>query len=169
MEDPSLGPFDPGQVQIHDINPGDLNEPGQPQWFGAGGVFWTGRISPSSVSASPGRGDAVLHLDEYHLDDYIDVVNAVVRQPDGTPNIPAVPAMADVHVEWSGTGDTTRLDEPATDNSGPFAGKYQRSTMAVRWSADTDTDYHVRADSTTDADVNVTSAFTCKVRTGVFV
>lgn len=163
-----MGPFDPGQVQIHDINPGDLNTPGAPQWFGAGGIFWTGRISPSSVKARPGRGDADLHLEGYHLEDYIDVVNAVLRNPDGSPVIPAVPAVADVCVEWRGTDDTVHLDEDATPNSGPFAGKYNRSTMAVRWSAETADGYSVSVDSTTDTDVHVTSAFTCKVRSGVF-
>jgi hypothetical protein len=170
MADPSVGPFDTNQVQIHDINPGDLNEPGQPAWFGLGGVFWTGRTSPHSVRVNPGKGDADFGLSNYPLDDYFTAPQAILRQQDGTPNVTTVPARGWVNASWRGTGEKTTVNQAATPNSGPFRGSYHKSVLDVRWTAKTQSGYEVTAHSETDADadVNVTAAFTCRVKTGSF-
>ena len=45
----------PGESeQLHDFNPGDLNEPGLPDLFSAGGVFWTSPVPERAVGIHPG-------------------------------------------------------------------------------------------------------------------
>lgn len=162
-----MGPFDAGQVQIHDINPSDMNTPGEPQWFAAGGLFWTGRVDRDSVEAQ--RGEAEFELDRYPLFDFGDVANAVFRNPDGTPAIPAVPARSDVKVKWKGTGERASTNHAGGDNSEPFRARYERATVDVEWNARVDDGYWINCDSESDDDVHVTSAFMARVRNGVFV
>jgi hypothetical protein len=66
-------------VQIHDFNPGDLNEPGLPNHFPAGGVFWTLPVAEQSVEVQPSRGDARFTLTDIWHSDYFNIVNAFFR------------------------------------------------------------------------------------------
>ncbi|MEO1062557.1 MAG: hypothetical protein AAFZ07_14165 [Actinomycetota bacterium] len=112
FEDPGLGPFDPGQVQIHDFNPADLNDPPEDDWFQQGGVFWTANVPKRSVSVRGGRGDAVFDV-SLDLFDFFDVPNAV-----GRAGPPRERARADVRIEWDGTGERRRL---RNEDAGFFA------------------------------------------------
>jgi hypothetical protein len=50
--------------QLHDFNPDDLNEPGLPDLFSAGGVFWTSSVPERAVGVHSGRGDARFRLQD---------------------------------------------------------------------------------------------------------
>jgi hypothetical protein len=152
-----LGPFDPAQVQIHDVNPGDLNEPGSPNHFPHGGVFWTRAIPAKTVVSHPGRGDARFQWIGFPLLDYFDVVNAVFRTgPD------PVPAMASVDVRWTGTGRRMKV---RNDVQG-FGGQYESASAMVQWSVSNAEGYFFS--TANSSHTNLTSAFTAHVHNGVF-
>jgi hypothetical protein len=62
FEGPSMGSGEP--EQLHDFNPDDLNEPGLPDLFSAGGVFWTSSVPERAVGVHSGRGDARFRLQD---------------------------------------------------------------------------------------------------------
>lgn len=157
MEDPSLGPFDPGQVQIHDFNPGDLNEPDKPNLFSEGGVFWTRSIPKKSLTIQPGKGNASFRLLNFSLFDLIDSTNAVFR----TGPAP-IPATASVDIHWMGTGELRKVRNDAAG----FGGLYANATSTVEWSASNDEGYFFSTANSSETEV--THAFIAHVRSGVF-
>jgi hypothetical protein len=92
FEDPSVGPF--ASPQIHDFNPGDLNEPGQPNYFVNGGVFWTMPVPNTSVTIHPGVGEAHFTFSDLAMFDYFTSANAILR--DGSAPIFDATASVDI-------------------------------------------------------------------------
>lgn len=158
MEDPSLGPFDPAQVQIHDFNPGDLNPEGQPNYFMDGGVFWTRAVPKKSVEIAPGAGDASFVLSDFENLDWLTVVNALFR-PEGFEPIPAT---SSVNIQWTGTGERVSV----SNNDAGFGGQYENATASVQWSASNDEGYSFSTAGSSET--IITHAFTAKIRNGVF-
>lgn len=155
MADPSLGPFDPNQVQIHDVNPGDLNAPGLPNHFPDGGLFWTREIPRT---AQVGRGGNVRYrVNNLDLLDYIDVVNAVFRNgPD------PIPSKAQVNVQWRGTGNHVFVDNDAAG----FNGRYHSTDVNVDFGFRNQDGYFF---STRNSSSRLTtSSFVCEVEVGAF-
>jgi hypothetical protein len=159
FENPSLGPFDPGQVQIHDFNPGDLNEPGLPDWVFAGGVFWTSPVPKRAVRIHPGRGDAHFEVENHPIFDFFTAANAVDRPPEGPPRIPTE---LSVDIAWRGTGERQQVREAT------FGGAYENATGEITWSASHTEGEPYFFDTTGSSAQNVTHAFTAHIRNGVF-
>lgn len=151
--DPSLGPFE--SEQLHDVNPGDLNVPGEPNHFPEGGVFWTRPVPETSIQIH--RGDATFAFSELSMPDWIDVVNAIFR----TGPEP-IPGTASVDIGWTGTGERLRVRNDAAG----FGGTYENATATVEWSVANDEGYFFS--TANSSDVTVTHAFTAHVRNGVF-
>jgi hypothetical protein len=145
-------------VQIHDFNPGDLNEPGQPNYFLNGGVFWTLPIPKTSVRIRPGRGDAHFGLSDVLLFDYLNVVNALFRPPGFDP----LDAMASVDIHWTGTGERLQVNNDAAG----FGGQYENASATIEWSAANDAGYFFS--TANSSETNITHAFTAHVRSGTF-
>jgi hypothetical protein len=144
-------------VQLHDFNPGDLNEPGLPNYFMNGGVFWTRPVPQTSVTIHPGRGNAHFTLVDFSLLDYFTAVNAILRTgPD------PIDATASVDVQWTGTGERLQVDN---DQAG-FAGQYENASATIEWSASNDAGYFFS--TINSSETTVTHAFTAHVRNGVF-
>lgn len=158
FEDPSLGPFE--STQLHDINPGDLNEPGLPNHWPFGGVFWTRDIPAVAVQTHPGSGNAAMNLTT-ELFDFFELANAVGR----TGPAP-VPATATVDVGWTGTGEKTQVTNEGEGPHSAFSAHYVNATAIVEWSATTAAGYQFSTAGSTD--VTVTHAFTANMRNGVF-
>jgi hypothetical protein len=159
FQNPSLGPFDPGQVQIHDFNPGDLNEPGLPDWVFAGGVFWTSPVPKRAVRIHPGRGDAHFEVENHPIFDFFTAANAVDRPPEGPPRIPT---QLSVDIAWRGTGERQQVREAT------FGGAYENATGEITWSASHTEGEPYFFDTTGSSAQNVTHAFTAHIRNGVF-
>ena len=85
--------------QVHDFNPG----------ISSTGVFWTAPIERGSVKINLGAGSAALHVADLDVEDYGNVVNALM---DGT----SVPATVSFDVSWSGVSERVNLR-----NQGAFA------------------------------------------------
>jgi hypothetical protein len=152
-----LGISAPGQVQIHDFNPGDLNEPGQPNHFSAGGVVWTRPIPNRAVTVRPGRGNAHFTLPDFSLFAYLNIVNAFFRTgPD------PIDATASVDIHWTGTGERLQVDN---DTAG-FGGQYRNADATIEWSVTNAEGYSFS--TANSSETTVTHAFTAHVRSGVF-
>ncbi len=159
-----MGPFDPNQVQIHDVNPGDLNEGGLPNHFPNGGVFWTKTVPTSSINMRPGRGDAHFAVQNTELIEYFDVVNAIFRNG-ATP----IGATGSVDVAWHGNGERIHIENDDVEGSGlGFAGQYEGSDIDISWSITNADGYYFSTDDPDEEQPVITSAFTAHVRTGTF-
>ncbi|PON17592.1 hypothetical protein C2W62_12410 [Candidatus Entotheonella serta] len=155
MQNPSLGPFDPGQVQIHDFNPGDLNEPGRPDHFADGGVFWTTPILPHMLRLKPSRGKTRMRVPRIQLYDFTSFANALFRNgPD------RIPAQANVDVEWRDMGEEQGVHEAT------FSGVYQKATVNVTWAASNEAGVFFSTRGSSEQ--IVTHAFTAVVCNGIF-
>jgi hypothetical protein len=151
-----VGPF--ASPQIHDFNPGDLNEPSQPNYFVNGGVFWTMPIPKSSLTIHPEAGDARFTVSDRAMFDYFTSVNAILRPPGLVP----LDATASIEIHWTGTGECLQVENDQAD----FTGLYEHAGATVEWSASNDAGYFF---STANASaVNITHAFTAHVRNGSF-
>ena len=165
-----MGPFDPAQVQIHDVNPGDLNETGLPNHFPDGGVFWTRTVPTSSISMKPGKGDAEFHVDDLAMTEYFTVVNALFRENAPPPfNVPPIPATGSAHVSWHGTGDRLHLENNDVEGSGQgYAGQYESADCDISWSISNADGYYFSTDDPGEAPPLITHAFTAHVHSGMF-
>jgi hypothetical protein len=152
FENPSLGPFDPGQVQIHDFNPGDL-----PDSVLSGGVFWTSPVPQQAVSIRPGRGDAHFQVENHPIFDFFTAENAVFRT-----GPPPIPSQLSVDIDWRGTGERQQVREST------FGGAYENATGEINWSASHTEGVPYFFDTTDSSERNVTHAFTAHIRNGVF-
>jgi hypothetical protein len=99
---------------VHDFNPG----------ITANGVFWTTPIDRGSVKVNLGNGSASLHVDDLDVEDYHDVVNALL---DG----PSVEASVSFDVNWSGVDERVKIRNRATG----FAGDFIHNKATLQWSA----------------------------------
>jgi hypothetical protein len=151
-----MGPF--ASTQIHDFNRGDLNEPGQPNYFIDGGIFWTMPVAKNSVTMHPGAGDAHFTFSALAMFDYFTSVNAILRPPGLVP----LDATASVDIHWTGTGERLQVDNDAAG----FGGSYERASARVEWSASNAAGYSFS--TANSSEVNVTHAFTAEVRNGIF-
>lgn len=150
-----MGPF--ASTQLHDFNPGDLNVPGEPNYFMDGGLFWTRRVPEKSIAVAPGRGDASFVLSDFSLLDYFNVVNAILRVgPD------PIPATASVDVQWAGTGERVKVRDEAAD----FGGQYENAGATVHWSARNANGYTFSTADSSEAAVS--HALVAQLKTGSF-
>lgn len=157
-----MGPFDPDQTQIHDVNPGDLNDRGKPDHFVEGGLFWTGRIRRPAVRLR-GQGNAEMSLTDYALFDFIDVGGAVGRPPGHTRD----PATASIDAVWTPTGNVRNVRQQRFSGNGRFEGKYWETTVECDWSIENlETGYAFSTEGSSER--TVTSQFSAKIRNGVF-
>jgi hypothetical protein len=152
--DPGLG-FD--SPEIHSFNPGDLNEPGQPNYFVDGGVFWTAPVPKKSVKVKPGRGDAHFSVSDLAMFDYFTGVNSILR--DGSDPIDAT---ASVDIQWTGMGERLQVDN---DTAG-FGGQYENASATIEWSAENAAGYFFS--TVNSSPTTIRHAFTAHVRNGVF-
>jgi hypothetical protein len=145
-------------MQIHSFDPGDLNEPGQPNHFTDGGIFWTGPIPKTSVRLIPGQGGASLTLSDAPLFDFVTGLNTIFRDD----SAPIIDATASLEIHWTGTGEQRCVQN---DPAG-FGGSYEHATATVEWSASNAAGYFFR--TINSSETNVTHAFTANVRNGIF-
>ena len=101
--------------QVHDFNPGIDDDTG---------LFWTAPIDRGSVRVDLTDGSASLHVADLDVEDYHDVVNALL---DG----PSVEATVGFDVSWSGVGERVKVRNPDVD----FGGEYIRNSATLAWSA----------------------------------
>jgi hypothetical protein len=144
-------------VQIHDFNPGDLNEFGRPNHFAADGVFWTLPVPEKPVRVRPGQGDARFTLTEAFHTDYFNILNALFR----TGPLP-LDARASFDIRWTGTREQRQVNN---DTAG-FRAEYTNTTATIDWSAANDAGYVFS--TANSSETNVTHAFTARVQSGVF-
>jgi hypothetical protein len=100
--------------QIHDFNPG----------IAPSGLFWTIRIPNDSVEIDLDEAEASMDLSDLEIEDYHDIVNALLRGP-------SVPADASFHVRWSGVKNRVKI----SDQTNGFTGNYIEDTATIHWSA----------------------------------
>jgi hypothetical protein len=87
-------------------------------------VFWTVPIDRGSVKINLGGGSAALHVADLDVEDYGNVVNALM---DG----PSVDATVSFDVSWSGVDDRVNIRNSDVD----FGGEYVRNSAELVWSA----------------------------------
>ncbi len=101
--------------QVHDFNPGIDDDTG---------LFWTVPLDRGSVRVNLGDGSAALHVADLDVEDYGNVVNALL---DG----PSVPASVAFDLNWSGVDERVKIRNHDTG----FAGEYIRNGATLVWSA----------------------------------
>jgi hypothetical protein len=112
--------------QIHDFNPGIDDETG---------LFWVAAIDRGSVRVNLGDGSASLHVADLEVEDYGNVVNALL---DG----PSLEASVSFDVTWSGVDERVKIRNTSTD----FGGEYIRNGATVVWSASNESGFTFQAD-----------------------
>jgi hypothetical protein len=117
------GPSDPDH-QIHDYNPGI--EPD--------GRFWTTPVRHESVQVRDG-GKARLHTNDFAIEDYHDVINAL---KDG----PSLEAKVSFDVRWKGGGDHVKVH----DETNHFEGRYVEGNAIIEWSGETENGQFFKSD-----------------------
>jgi hypothetical protein len=100
--------------QVHDFNPG----------ISSTGVFWTAPIDRGSVKIALGSGSAALHVSDLEVEDYGNVVNALM---DG----PSVDATVSFDVSWHGVVERVNIRNRTID----FGGEFVRNEAELVWSA----------------------------------
>jgi hypothetical protein len=109
-----VGPAAPDfSNQVHDFNPGLDN-----------GLFWTIPISANSVEVHPGNGKASMVVDNLVIEDYGNVINALL---DG----PSDPATVSFEVHWAPGTNRLVVRDPAFG----VAGQFVQNTATMVWSA----------------------------------
>ena len=101
--------------QVHDFNPGVAES----------GLFWTKAIDRGSVRVDMAAGSASLHVADLDVEDYHDVVNALM---DG----PSVEAAVSFDVTWSGVTDRVKF----RNTNLKFVGEYAHNTAVLVWSGE---------------------------------
>jgi hypothetical protein len=105
-----------GAQQVHDYNPGEEN-----------GLFWTVPIPSSSVHVDLEDGAAALALDNFLIDDYGDVGNAISGGTEiGT-------AQLSMHIRWGGSAQ--RFSFVNAGLRTPFRARGFKTKATMRWSA----------------------------------
>jgi len=103
-------------TQLHDFNPG-IEE---------NGLFWVVRIPDYTVDVNPGAGKARMTVEGLEMEDYHDLVNALL---DG----PSLEAHVSFDCRWQDPITTTRLRN--SDPLQQFTGLFTRTHAVVEWSA----------------------------------
>jgi hypothetical protein len=116
--------YDPGAVgdpshQKHDFEPG----------IRPSGLFWTVRISPSSISFDTASGQARFQAHNVALRDYTNIINAVLG---GGPK--PIPSHVSFDVRWHGGGPHRRI----RDQKFGFEGHYAEGSSTVHFTASND-------------------------------
>lgn len=101
--------------QVHDFNPGITDS----------GLFWTKAIERGGLRVNLADGSASLHVADLDVEDYHDVVNALL---DG----PSVSASVSFDVSWSGVTDRVKF----RNTNLRFTGEYARNTATLLWSGE---------------------------------
>jgi len=104
-------------VQIHDFNPGTDN-----------GLFWTVPVPESSISVNFAAGTASFQVNNLAVEDYHDVVNALL---DG----PSVEANVSWNIQWAHPLGRTKIRDASTG----FAGDFVQNMAQIAWTGQTDT------------------------------
>ena len=95
---------------MHDFNPG----------IAESGLFWTIAIDRGDVKVNLHDRTAALHVADLDVEDYGNVVNALL---DG----PSVEASVSFDVDWSGVDDRVKIRNSNAD----FGGQYVRNTATL--------------------------------------
>jgi hypothetical protein len=105
--------------QVHDFNPGVTPFPT--------GLFWTAAVPAHSISFDFEDAEASLELNEFEIDDYHDVVNALTTDKD------VATGHVDVNLEWSGVlkRGSTRVADPTRR----FENHFIQDRATLEWSA----------------------------------
>jgi hypothetical protein len=113
--------YEPGPgPQIHDLNPTP---------FPPTGLFWTIEIPDDSVQVNPGKGEAVMTVNNAQILDFRDIPNAIFG---GGPA--PIPGTVSFTVAWSGVNE--RINLKNTDPIyGGFAGEFVRGNAQMEWTA----------------------------------
>jgi hypothetical protein len=109
------------------------------------GLFWTSIVPDDHVRVDLSSGRATIEVQDLHMKDYVDLVNAVVG---GGPR--PVPSVVSYRVEWNATGAVNEFDNVAQQ----FRGEFRNASAQMEWLARTvDFDFVSApiATSTTDA------------------
>lgn len=105
--------------QVHDFNPGVHPFPT--------GLFWTVRIPMHSVEFDFEEASASLELSNFEIDDYHDVVNALVNDKE------VATGHVDVELQWSGVLSRGVARVPDPDRR--FNVEFIRDRATLEWSA----------------------------------
>ena len=111
-----------GTNQIHDFNPGITPE----------GVFWTTPIS-DGVDVDFDDGEAELDVNNLDVDDYFNVVNALLDQSGQAGNHTPVeiPARVSFEINWHRVRDRFRVVNPAQH----YEASVILNESSIRWTA----------------------------------
>ena len=109
-------------MQIHDFNPG----------ITASGLFWTVAVPESSISVNFAAGKASFQMDDVDVEDYHDVVNALL---DG----PSVDARVSWKIRWAHPLGRTKIRDANTG----FAGDFVQNVAQIEWTGQTDSAHFV--------------------------
>lgn len=107
--------------QVHDFNPGVHPFPT--------GLFWTAAVPADSIDFDFEDAEASFQVENFEIDDYHDVVNALVNDKEtNTGHI-------NVNVEWSGVvkRGEARVNDPSTMRK--FATRWINDNATIEWSA----------------------------------
>ncbi len=107
--------------QVHDFNPGVHPFPT--------GLFWTTAIPSGSIDFDFEDAEAELELENFEIDDYHDVVNALVNDKEvNTGHV-------NVELNWSGVlkRGSARVNDPATKRK--FETHWINDNATLEWSA----------------------------------
>lgn len=105
--------------QVHDFNPGVHPFPT--------GLFWTVRIPTHSVEFDFEEASASLELSNFEIDDYHDVVNALVNDKE------VATGHVDVELQWSGVLRRGVARVPNADRR--FNVEFIHDQATLEWSA----------------------------------
>ncbi len=129
--------------QVHDFDLGLDN-----------GLFWTAPIDRNSVIVNPGSGKASLVVNNLQMEDYFNVVNALL---DGNSN----EATASFAVHWAPGLKVLKVRDAATG----IAGEFVRNTATMAWSVESAGQSYISGPENTSSSL---SAQVGHERNGVF-
>ena len=104
-----------GSNQVHDFNPGIRDTTG---------LFWTQPVAGDSVTFNLEHGKATLAANDFDVEDYHTLNNAV---HDG----PSDPASVSFEMRWDAIADPMNI----TDDVHKFTGRFRLSNVHIEWSA----------------------------------
>lgn len=110
-------------MQIHDFNPGITPE----------GAFWTVPLAQDSVEVDLGEGEAQMEVKMLEVDDYFNLVNALLVQSGqpGNHTPDEIPASVSFRIKWHGARDRFHVENTAQGMEGSFI----LTDSTVHWTA----------------------------------
>jgi hypothetical protein len=100
--------------QVHDFDPGLDN-----------GLFWTVPVDTNSLFVNPGSGRASLVVKNLEMEDYGNVVNALLDGPSSSVTV-------SFEVQWAPGVKHFKVRDAATE----MAGEFNMNTARMVWSAE---------------------------------